>query len=67
MMKNVISQIVQGKNLEDILNKTLARIYSEGPVHITDMEILSYLQYIERNLLKNTLINFFSIWVCTTK
>ena len=42
MMKNVISQIVQGKNLEDILNKTLARIYSEGPVHITDMEILSY-------------------------
>ena len=42
MIKNVISQIVQGKNLEDILNQTLARIYSEGPIHITDMEILSY-------------------------
>ena len=42
MMKNVISQIVQGKNLENILNQTLARIYSEGPIHITDMEILSY-------------------------
>ena len=42
MMKNVISQIVQGKNLEYILNQTLARIYSEGPIYITDMEILSY-------------------------
>ena len=42
MIKNVISQIVQGKNLEDVLNQTLARIYSEGPIHITDMEILSY-------------------------
>ena len=57
MMKNVISQIVQGKNLEDILNQTLARIYSEGPIYITDMEILSYFatyrkEFIEKHMNK---------------
>lgn len=51
MIKNVISQIVQGKNLQDILNKTLARIYSEGPVHITDMEILSYFATYRKELI----------------
>ena len=38
MMKNVISQIVQGKNLEDILNKTL--------------EIADFLTYIKEDELK---------------
>lgn len=55
MIKNVISQIVQGKNLESILNMTLERIYSEGPVHVTDMEILSYFAIYRKEFLENSI------------
>lgn len=42
MIKNAIRQIMLGENLDSILRYTLRRIYSNGPIEISDLEILSY-------------------------
>lgn len=55
MIKNAISQIVQGKNLELILKETLRHIYTEGPIHVSDMEILSYFATYRSELLENNI------------
>lgn len=51
MIRNAISQIIQGKNLYHILRETLDSIYTEGPVHVSDMEILSYFATYKNDLL----------------
>lgn len=42
MIRDAIINIIQGKNIEYILSKTIEKIYSEGPVNLANMEILSY-------------------------
>jgi hypothetical protein len=42
MIRNVIKQILLGENLESILEVTLNRIYTKGPIETADLEILSY-------------------------
>lgn len=55
MIKNAIRQIVQGENLELMLNETLERIYSDGPIHVTDMEILSYFSMYRKDFLEESI------------
>lgn len=42
-MKNIISKIIAGKEKEQIFEYVLNNLYQNGPVDITDMEILCYL------------------------
>lgn len=42
-MNNIIDKIIRHENIEDIFQWILRRLYINGPVSITDMEILSYL------------------------
>lgn len=42
MIREAITNIIQGRNLDSILRETIANIYSKGPVSLSDMEILSY-------------------------
>ena len=46
-MKNVISQIVLHKSTHDIFKYVLNNLYTKGPISVTDMEILSYLNLYE--------------------
>lgn len=55
MIKNAINNIIQGNNLESILNETLESIFKNGPVSITDMEILSYFALYRRELLEDNI------------
>lgn len=43
-MKNVIKNIINNENIDDVLSFVLDRIYRNGPVSTTDMEIISYLK-----------------------
>lgn len=42
-MKDIIKKIIQGDGCEDILNYVLDRVYKQGLINYSDMEILSYL------------------------
>lgn len=43
-MKNAIRNIINTKDIGDVVSFVLDRIYKNGPVSTTDMEILSYLR-----------------------
>ncbi len=43
-MKNLIKNIISSEDIGDIVSFVLDRIYRNGPVSTTDMEILSYLK-----------------------
>src|SRR5690554_3551303 len=43
-MKNVIKNIISSEDIGDVVSFVLDRIYKNGPVSTTDMEILSYLK-----------------------
>lgn len=53
MITNIIRNIIQGKNLASILKETLKRIYTDGPISVTDMEILSYFATYRKEFLEN--------------
>lgn len=55
MIRDAISNIIQGKNLDSILKETIANIYSSGPVNISDMEILSYFAEYKADILNKHL------------
>lgn len=55
MMKNAIKKILSGENSESILNETIDKIYKEGPVNISDMEILAYYATYKPQLLESKL------------
>lgn len=42
MIHNAIKNILSGDKAEHILNETIDKIYKDGPVDISDMEILAY-------------------------
>lgn len=44
-MKKVIKNIINNENIREIFSFVLDRIYKNGPVSTTDMEILSFLKY----------------------
>ncbi|PKV48867.1 helicase-like protein [Aquimarina sp. MAR_2010_214] len=43
-MKNLISNIIESKNINGVFSYVLENLYKNGPVSTTDMEILSYLK-----------------------
>lgn len=53
MINNVIKNIIQGNNLDDILNETLEHVYKDGPISVTDMEVLSYFAEYQPEVLAN--------------
>ncbi|MEC4003668.1 DEAD/DEAH box helicase [Flavobacterium sp. SUN052] len=64
-MKDVIKNIIASKNVEKIFSYVLDRLFKNGPVSITDMEILSYLFIYQRDkfeLHKNSILNFMSVF-----
>ncbi|WP_295093848.1 DEAD/DEAH box helicase [uncultured Flavobacterium sp.] len=64
-MKNVIKDIIENKNIDKIFSYVLKRLFENGPVAISDMEILSYLliyQPEKFELHKNAILNFMSVF-----
>lgn len=64
-MKNLIQNIIDGNNLDAIFNETLNRIYENGPISITDMEILSYFKIYQEpffNSHLDTIINYLAVF-----
>lgn len=53
MISNAIKNILSGKKIESILNETIDRIYKEGPINISDMEILAYYATYKPQLLES--------------
>ena len=47
-MNNVIQKILEHKETETIFNYVLNKLYTEGPVSTTVLEILSYLYIYEK-------------------
>lgn len=48
-MENLIYKIKKGEDIEEIISFVLNRIYLNGPINISDMEILSYLSLYQRD------------------
>ena len=44
-MDNIIEKIINGENLEEIIEYVRKDIFINGPISTLDMEILSYLKY----------------------
>ncbi|WP_281232504.1 DEAD/DEAH box helicase [Flavobacterium gelatinilyticum] len=64
-MNNVIKNIIESKNIDQIFCYVLDRLFKEGPIHITDMEILSYMSIYQTEkfeLHKNSVLNFMSVF-----
>lgn len=67
-MKDIIKKIIQGDGCEDILNCVLDRVYKQGLINYSDMEILSYMAHYRPELLKSRLdevINFMALYYKT--
>lgn len=47
-MDNVIKKIIKGENLQEIIEQVRKNIYINGPISISDMEILSYFKYYQQ-------------------
>ncbi len=64
-MKNTIKNIVASKNIEQIFLYVLNHLYINGPVSVTDMEILSYLSLYQSEEFehhKNAILNYMAIF-----
>ncbi|MCW1148698.1 DEAD/DEAH box helicase [Flavobacterium lacisediminis] len=64
-MKDVIKNIIEGRDIEKIISYVMDRLFKIGPIEISDMEILTYLfiyqsEKIEEH--KNSIINFMGIF-----
>lgn len=64
-MKNAISRIIQNENIQEIFSYAINNIYKYGPIEISDLEILTYIniyhkEYFEENLDK--VLNFMGIF-----
>lgn len=47
-MDNVIERIIKGENLQEIIEQVRKNIYINGPISMSDMEILSYFKYYQQ-------------------
>lgn len=64
-MKDVIKNIIENKNIDGIFSYVISRLYKNGPVEISDMEIISYLalyQVEKFELYKNSILNYMSVF-----
>lgn len=64
-MKDVIKNIIENKNIDEIFSYVINRLYKNGPVDITDMEIISYLSLYQSEkfeLYKNSILNYMSVF-----
>ena len=64
-MKNIISRIIHNENIQEIFSYAINNIYKYGPVEISDLEILTYINiyhkdYFDENL--NKVLNFMGIF-----
>jgi hypothetical protein len=68
-MNNLIKRIIDGEDLENTIILTLDRIYKEGPISITDMEILSYLKLYHPNFFneyQDSVLNYLAVFYKST-
>lgn len=56
----LIEDIINGINVENILIHTINHIYTEGPISITDMEILSYISIYQSKIFNKYLDSIIS-------
>lgn len=69
-MNDLIKKIIAGEKLDLIFDYVKKNIFKDGPVSITDMEILSYLKLYQSDLFKlheNTILNYMSLFYKETK
>lgn len=64
-MTNLIKKIIEGTDLDRIFSYVLGNLYRNGPVSVTDMEILSYLALYQPEkfaLHKDSVLNYMGIF-----
>lgn len=64
-MKDLIKNIIEGKNIENTFKYVLNNLFRNGPISVTDMEILSYLRLYcpqEFQNHKDSILNFMGIF-----
>jgi superfamily II DNA/RNA helicase len=69
-MNNIIKKIIRGEDLEQIFSYVKNSIFRNGPISITDMEILCYLKLYQSQLFKqheNSILNYMSLFYKDTE
>lgn len=64
-MKEIIKDIIEGKNIDKIFSYVLDRLFKNGPTDVSDLEILSYLSIYQKDLFekhKNSILNFMGVF-----
>lgn len=64
-MNTLIKKIIEGSDLDKIVAYVLGNIYKNGPVSVTDMEILSYLALYQPEIFaqhKDSVLNYMGIF-----
>ena len=64
-MTNLISNIINGVEIDKVFSYVKANLYKSGPISITDMEILSYLKLYhpeEFELHENEILNYMGVF-----
>lgn len=51
-MDNIIEKIINGVNLEEIIERTIDNVYTNGPINQNDLEILTYFKYFQSEFFK---------------
>ncbi|OOG77487.1 DEAD/DEAH box helicase [Algoriphagus sp. A40] len=69
-MTNLIKQIIVGKDINIVFNYVLDQLYKKGPVSVSDMEVLSYLQLYHPDYFgnyKDSILNFMGVFYKNTE
>lgn len=64
-MNEVVKKILEGEEIGTIFKNTIDNVFKNGPVSVTDMEILSYLKlyhYDKFEEYKNSILNFMALF-----
>lgn len=68
-MNNLIKKIVKGEEIDLILQKVINNIFRNGPVKISDLEIITYLTIYQPEIINqniNSILNFMGIFYKNT-
>ena len=69
-MKDLIQNIIEGNEIDNIFSFVLQNIYKNGPVSVTDMEILSFLKIYRPNEFekhKESILNYMAVFYKETE
>lgn len=69
-MKDLIKNIIEGNDIDQIFNSILYNLYKEGPISVSDMEILSYLSIYHKEKFeeyKDSILNYMAIFYKNTE